>query len=811
GDAGGTTSTTFYDARRRPVSMRTERTPTGMVAESLSAVTAVTHQRLIWDGADNLIELHDLREASEWPDGFRPQTARVLHDALYRVAAVDYEYSTAAGWSEFDNAQDWRAELEAANTDGTTHRGADPMRTNPAESVSALPSGRVVNLTYTTDWLANSVEWTDDESVFYERSIGDITNGSIADGDRPAAMRLSTNLPDGDPGAIDITLDRGGWVTLDYGESGNVVAMTVRGQCRDIAPAMGEAGSTCFDDRDADLDTRRTNLEARCRCDREQHYEYFWDEVGRLNGAFRRDRNGVGDWTLAVRQRYRYDGGFQRVVKETIAVEDDGAPPRRATLYVYPGDFERRGMVPNFAEDRYDASVPLGTETQYMASGARVVWKNTSDDPTQLDRDHRITLPIANLIQSTSAVIDLQSGELLESSCYYPNGARESLRTQHEVGVATEPMGFTGKEADEEVGLVYLHARYLIPRLGRFLSSDPAHVHLVGGGEFGNSYHYTSAQMLQASDPTGLGPQQALTKSCEAGSACEQEQLGNLKRDMAANPDDYVQLSEADIAWMKASVPSLFMGRSPRLNEGASASACPDEGCGGITMAERDAEIAAWLETGQMMVSPGGAAMAEVGRKRCNTHRCVRAHAAAGAILDASAPRPAGVMPRAPGTNRRARPHRNRRRAGKKPPSTYNPSRGSANAGETYHFDNVTSPATRARLRRKYPQGVRFDTNRAARFEPYSLHVNGNLVKARVPLGVDGHTYSNSFRTATNQVIEQIRAAHPNVRVSSDGKRIRVGRQSYTWHHNEDAETMILAPTDLHGHVGHVGGGAGHK
>ncbi|MEM9070445.1 MAG: SpvB/TcaC N-terminal domain-containing protein, partial [Myxococcota bacterium] len=404
GDAGGTTSTTFYDARRRPVSMRTERTPTGMVAESLSAVTAVTHQRLIWDGADNLIELHDLREASEWPDGFRPQTARVLHDALYRVAAVDYEYSTAAGWSEFDNAQDWRAELEAANTDGTTHRGADPMRTNPAESVSALPSGRVVNLTYTTDWLANSVEWTDDESVFYERSIGDITNGSIADGDRPAAMRLSTNLPDGDPGAIDITLDRGGWVTLDYGESGNVVAMTVRGQCRDIAPTMDEAGSTCFDDRDADLDTRRTNLEARCRCDREQHYEYVWDEVGRLNGAFRRDRNGVGDWTLAVRQRYRYDGGFQRVIKETIAVEDDGQPPRRATLYVYPGDFERRGVEPRFAEGRYEASVPLGTETQYMVSGARVVWKNTSDDPTQLDRDHRITLPIANLIQSTSAV-----------------------------------------------------------------------------------------------------------------------------------------------------------------------------------------------------------------------------------------------------------------------------------------------------------------------------------------------------------------------------------------------------------------------
>ncbi|MBK6813417.1 MAG: hypothetical protein IPG81_31970 [Sandaracinaceae bacterium] len=45
-----------------------------------------------------------------------------------------------------------------------------------------------------------------------------------------------------------------------------------------------------------------------------------------------------------------------------------------------------------------------------------------------------------------------------------------------------EPIGFTGKEADEEVGLVYFGERYLIPRVGRWASVDPLSAHAMGGG-----------------------------------------------------------------------------------------------------------------------------------------------------------------------------------------------------------------------------------------------------------------------------------------------------------------------------------------
>jgi len=67
-----------------------------------------------------------------------------------------------------------------------------------------------------------------------------------------------------------------------------------------------------------------------------------------------------------------------------------------------------------------------------------------------------------------------------------------------------EPSGFTGKEGDEEVGLVYFGERYLIPRLGRWASPDPLHVHAVGGGEALNSYHYVGGNLLAGRDPAGL-------------------------------------------------------------------------------------------------------------------------------------------------------------------------------------------------------------------------------------------------------------------------------------------------------------------
>ncbi|MEM9074412.1 MAG: RHS repeat-associated core domain-containing protein, partial [Myxococcota bacterium] len=343
-------------------------------------------------------------------------------------------------------------------------------------------------------WLANQTEWTDDAQSFYERSLGQNLGNGFEAGLRPSALYFASNIR-GPGGGSDPAIDRGGWLKVDYGVSGNVEALTVRGQCAD------RAGLTCEDPQTGTYDARNAALEAGCECQVEQHYQYRWDELNRLAEGRRYDRGGSGGWTLQVRQRYRYDGANVRTLKQTLD-GFDAALLERTTLCVYPGDFERRGVTTGV--DRYSASVALGTETQYQVAGARIVWKG-APPATGFSRDTRITYAISDLLQSTAAVVDLVSGELLEYTTFHPNGARETHLVNDAVErFSTEPLGFTGKEADEEVGLIYFGERYLIPRLGRWASPDPLHVHAVGGGEALNSYHYVGGNLLQARDPLGL-------------------------------------------------------------------------------------------------------------------------------------------------------------------------------------------------------------------------------------------------------------------------------------------------------------------
>ena len=489
-----TVSTTTYDIRRRPVRFRTMRdaTPGASAPADLGGVTTVVDQQLVWDAANNLVAQIDHRDGGEWPARHRPQTVKIRHDALYRVVGAEYDYTQANGTrTPVDDGTNWRHNY-------MNHvRDHDPMRQTPATMVSAEPPDRVVSLTWTWDYLANTTEWGDDANSFYERSLGAIANGDDLSATlRPSALYLASNIGDGSQ------LDGGsGWVEVDYGAGGNVAAMTVHSQCDD-APSQ-----TCADPGGA-LGARRNALREGCACAVEQHYVYRWDELNRLAEARRYDRES-GTWVSKVRQRYRYDASNVRTVKQTLhddsaTCSPSSAPCERIALYAYPGDFERRGLVRGTLG--YEADVGLETETQYVIAGARTVWKHSSVTSGGYDREHRFTVGLTDLIQTTAAVIDVRTGELLETSTYYPNGARETYRVDSATATAPEVAGFTGKEPDEEVGVVYFGERYLIPRLGRWASPDPLHVHAVGGGEALNSYHYVGGSLIEVRDPIGLDP-----------------------------------------------------------------------------------------------------------------------------------------------------------------------------------------------------------------------------------------------------------------------------------------------------------------
>jgi len=485
---GGTHIVTTYDDHRRPIRSAVTRVPTNLPSptRSLSQVSVVVDQGFVWDEADNLVELSDLRPATEWPDGYRPQSVSIEHDGLYRVSRAELSYRRDDGASAtFDEARDFRVALASLSD-------IDPMHKSAAPSIAGVLPGRVVSLTWDSDWLGNVTDMTDDADAFYERSLGRVTNGADEPLGRPSAIRFASNLPvlSHPPSP---SLDRGGYAVVNYGEGGLLANLTIHGQCFDKS-----SKTACWDDPSQGVAAREALLLARCNCAAEQAYTYGWDEGAHLVEARRYDRMG-DSWSLAARMRYRYDAAGVRALKSTST--EDG---ELVALFVYPGDFERRGLLG--ATDRYiDAPT---SETQYLLGGARVVWTAGAPIPS-VDPEHRITYALPDLVGTTSAVLDLRRGELLETSSYYPNGAQETLRVRDDVEIPVEPNGFSGKEADAEVGLTYFGQRYLLPYLGRWASPDPLEIHNEDGGEALNNYHYISGNLLKGRDPLGLKDESA--------------------------------------------------------------------------------------------------------------------------------------------------------------------------------------------------------------------------------------------------------------------------------------------------------------
>ncbi len=497
-----------YDVRGRPQWHLAYRIPSGSDPDqSLQDLQYLTFTFHNWDAANNLTYLFDNCPPGARPDGHRLRSYAIMtHDSLYRLTSASMYYMSPSYTHPPDDYMDWRSDAAAAN-------GADPMQPRPAPSAGGAPADRVNVLDYEWDWLGNQVAWDDDASSFYERSLGTITNGRTEEGGaRPSALYLATNI-DSSPG-IEGGWDGAGWVEVDYGDSGNVESFTVHGECTD------SGSDTCTDNLSDSVEERADNFRDGCTCGVEQHYSYRWDELNRLVDARRYDRV-AGDWVYQTRLRYRYDAANQRTVEESFA-HDGQNTSHRVALTVYPGHFERRGL--ERGDGTYDFQTSgtgeSATETQYMVAGARIVWDaEPFTEGGVFDRNRRATVRTSDLLGTSTAVLDIESRELLEMATYYPSGARENLWTD-EAAAPLEPVGFTGKEADEEIGAVYFGERWLIPRLGRWATPDPLHVHASGGGEALNSYHYVGGNLLQARDPTGLGPiRAAISRLAEQTSA----------------------------------------------------------------------------------------------------------------------------------------------------------------------------------------------------------------------------------------------------------------------------------------------------
>jgi len=143
------------------------------------------------------------------------------------------------------------------------------------------------------------------------------------------------------------------------------------------------------------------------------------------------------------------------------------------------GGYERRQVQ---LRDSTGAPQPIGgaswgdsfedtpdTRLVKYTSGLRVQWElepgqtHIITDPSDpAASTPQIFMSFSNHLGSTSAVVDYQTGALVEWRTNYAYGSDEShwKNDDDKYDNAEEPYGFTGKEEDQEVGLHYFGARY---------------------------------------------------------------------------------------------------------------------------------------------------------------------------------------------------------------------------------------------------------------------------------------------------------------------------------------------------------------
>jgi RHS repeat-associated protein len=190
--------------------------------------------------------------------------------------------------------------------------------------------------------------------------------------------------------------------------------------------------------------------------------------------------DAAGNMLTGNGRSYEWDAA-NRLVKVTKGAD--------VTTFAYDGEDgrlkqTRNGAVTVYIGDNYEVG-PDGVPVKYFRIGAAMVGKKVGAQRFWLHTDH---------LDSISMITD-QSGAEVRRDQYLAYGA-----PLESAGTHAESFGFTGQRVDG-TGLIYLHARYYDPEIGRFLSPDtetPGDI-LVAL----NRYAYANNDPVNYTDPTG--------------------------------------------------------------------------------------------------------------------------------------------------------------------------------------------------------------------------------------------------------------------------------------------------------------------
>lgn len=190
---------------------------------------------------------------------------------------------------------------------------------------------------------------------------------------------------------------------------------------------------------------------------------------------------------------YQYDASGKRLRKITENQAAAGAVPTKKDERIYVAGYEIYKK-----HSGADAGLER-TSLSLLDQGHRFVMvetRNNIDDGTE---KRLIRYQIHNHLGSAA----MELGNTLEAKVisyeeYHPYGTTAYQAKSATIKAAAKRYRYTGMERDEETGLEYHSARYYLPWLGRWLSSDP-----IGIGDGVNLYGYCGGNPIMANDKSG--------------------------------------------------------------------------------------------------------------------------------------------------------------------------------------------------------------------------------------------------------------------------------------------------------------------
>ena len=233
-----------------------------------------------------------------------------------------------------------------------------------------------------------------------------------------------------------------------------------------------------------------------------------WNFKEELVKTIRQKRNDGGTPETTY---YQYDGGGQRIRKIT---ENQAAPGNTPTIKeerIYIAGYEtyRTYQANSINFERESLSLLDGSHRFVMIE---TVVKNAEANPSPSERigERLVRYQLHNHLGSASLELNEQA-QIINYEEYHPYGTTAYQIKNAPIKATAKRYRYTGMERDEESGFSYHSARYYLPWLGRWLSTDP-----IGIGDGVNVYGYCRGNPIKLLDAKGKAG------NCKSNTSCEE-------------------------------------------------------------------------------------------------------------------------------------------------------------------------------------------------------------------------------------------------------------------------------------------------